>query len=253
MPLFSIVTVCLNDLENLRITVSSVKGQNFKDYEYVIVDGSSIDGSVDFIREFSPDRFISESDDGIFDAMNKGLQMCSGEYICFMNAGDIFYDESVLDKISEEIKKASHIPFFYGDVFYSSVSRYIIRQPSILTNFLLFRTTVCHQAWFLRREIYNEAGGFDRTLNYKGDREFLMRIILEKKISYKHLDLVIAEYKGCGFSVINKGYGHKELEIIRQKYFSTRQIFWFSICLKLIDILKKSPLYLTFRSLKKIF
>jgi len=242
-PLFSIVTVCLNALENLRKTVSSVKAQNFEDYEYVVVDGSSTDGTVEFIRQLSLDHFVSEKDNGIFDAMNKGLQMCSGEYVCFMNAGDVFYDDYILAHVAEEIKKAPDIPFFYGDVTYPIFRRYYMIQPSRLTKFILFRTGVCHQAWFLRRAVYNETGGFDLIFKYKGDNEFLLRIVLEQMIPYKHLRLVVAEYMGGGFSVLNKKFAHKEIELIRERYFSPRQIYWFSIWVKLIDILRKVPFY----------
>lgn len=242
--LFSIVTICLNDIENLKQTVSSVKAQSFKDYEYVIVDGGSTDGSVEYLRGVSPNHFISEPDDGIFFAMNKGLQMCSGEYICFMNAGDIFYDEYVLEKVSTHIRKYPYVELFYGDVIVPTHTRYFSRQPSKLTKFILYRTTgVCHQAWFLRRKIYTEAGGFDLTFKYKGDREFLTRIILEKKIPYKHLNLMVVEYKEGGFSELNKRYAHKEIEIIRQKYFSPMEIRFYSIGLTFLYIIKDLPLY----------
>lgn len=245
MPLlFSIVTICLNDIENLKKTVSSVKAQNFEDYEYIVVDGGSTDGSVEYLRGVSPNHFISEPDDGIFFAMNKALGMCTAEYICFMNAGDVFYDENVLMNVSKQIKQYPHVCLFYGDVIVPMDPRYFSRQPSKLTKFILYRTTgICHQACFLRRKIYKETGGFDLTFKYKGDREFLARIVLEKKISYKHLNLIIVKYKGGGFSELNKKYAHKEIEIIRQKYFSSVEIRFYSIGLAFVDIIKKVPLY----------
>ena len=244
VPLFSIVTVCLNDLENLKITASSVEAQNFDDYEYVVVDGGSTDGSVEYITSVSPNYFISEPDDGIFFAMNKGLDLCTGEYICFMNAGDVFYDESVLMNVSKQIKKYLYIDLFYGDVIVTKNPRYFSKQPSKLTKFILYRTTgVCHQACFFRRKIYSETGGFDLTFKYEGDREFLTRMILEKKIRYKHLDLVVAKYKGGGFSELNKIHAHKEIEVIRQKYFSSVEIRFYSILLTLLNIIKKLPFY----------
>lgn len=243
-PLFSIVTICLNDIENLKKTVSSVKAQNFEDYEYIVVDGGSTDGSVEYLRGVSPNHFISEPDDGIFFAMNKALDMCTGEYICFMNAGDVFYDENVLMNVSKQIKKYSYVCLFYGDVIVPMDLRYFSRQPSKLTKFILYRTTgVCHQACFLRRKIYREAGGFDLAFKYKGDREFLTRIIVEQKIPYKHLDLVIVKYKGGGFSELNIKYAHKEIEIIRQKYFSSVEVRFYSIRVTFLYIIKKLPFY----------
>lgn len=243
-PLFSIVTVCLNDLEGLKKTVSSVKAQTFEDYEYIVVDGGSTDGSVEYLRSVSPNHFTSEPDDGIFFAMNKALRMCTGEYICFMNAGDVFYDEYVLMHVSKQIKQYPHVCLFYGDVIVPTHTRYFSKQPSKLTKFILYRTTgVCHQACFLRRKIYKETGGFDTTFKYKGDREFLTRIILEKKISYKHLNLVVAKYKEGGFSELNKKYAHKEIEIIRQKYFSSIEVRFYSIGATVLDIIKKLPFY----------
>lgn len=244
LPLFSIVTVCLNDLENLKQTVSSIRTQVFKDYEYIVVDGGSTDGTIVYLNSITPDRFIVEPDDGIFFAMNKALNMCTGEYICFMNAGDVFYDEYVLEKVSRHIKKYPYVKLFYGDVITPTNPRYFSRQPSKLTKFILYRTTgVCHQTCFFRHEIYSKTGGFDLTFRYKGDREFLTRVILEKKISYKHLNIVVARYKGGGFSELNMKYAHKEIETIRQKYFSAMERRFYSFELAFVDIIKKVPLY----------
>lgn len=243
-PLFSIVTICLNDLENLKKTVSSVKAQNFDDYEYIVVDGGSADGSAEYLKHVSLDRFISEPDDGIFFAMNKALAMCNGNYISFMNAGDVFYDKYVLSRVAKEIKKHPDIPFFYGDVVLPTYLRYYARQPSRLTNIILYRSTgVCHQAWFLSSKIYSEVGGFDVSFVYKGDRDLLTKIIIEKKVSYKHFPSVIAKYKGDGFGEINKKAGEQEIKIIRKKYFSSKQITYLSIGVRLIDIVKKLPFY----------
>lgn len=243
MSLFSIVTICKNDLVNLKKTIDSVQMQNFKDFEYVICDGASNDGSVEHIEQMGVDKYVSEPDNGIYDAMNKALKLCSGGYVCFMNAGDVFYDKYVLTEIAKKIEIHPYIPFFYGDVIYPIFRRYYIRNRSSLTNFLLFRAGVCHQSWFLSREIYNEIGGFNTSFQYEADIDILLKIIIEKKIPYKHLSLCVAKYKGEGFSLSNMKAREEEREIIRKKHFTPKQIYWFTIWVKIINIIRKIPVY----------
>ena len=103
---FSIITVVYNDLDNLKKTCRSVSRQTFDDYEHLIIDGGSDDGTLDFLKSFSASdshvRFISEKDNGIYDAMNKAIAMAEGDYILFLNAGDRFHERDTLSKIADK-------------------------------------------------------------------------------------------------------------------------------------------------------
>src|SRR5574344_467282 len=102
---FSIITVNYNDAEGLKKTFDSVKSQSFTDYEHIVIDGGSSDGSVDIIREVSDELSFwqSKADRGTYDAMNIGLKMAKGEYVNFMNSGDIFHSSEILKVVNEKL------------------------------------------------------------------------------------------------------------------------------------------------------
>lgn len=246
MPLFSIVTVCLNDYQNLKRTIESVICQDFQNYEYLIIDGGSTDGSIDYIRSIKDIKYISEVDNGIFDAMNKALNMVIGEFVCFLNAGDTFPHNNILGKVANEIEYDSEISFFYGDVYYPNSIRPCSIQPKRLTPFVLFRGTVCHQAWFVRREIYNQLKGFDINLKYKGDYDVLLRAIYLLNVCYKHLPFCVVKYHGGGFSENSHYLSRSEFEDVRRRYISSQRAIWYSFILHLVNFIRKNKIYQRF-------
>ncbi|MBT8324244.1 MAG: glycosyltransferase, partial [Winogradskyella sp.] len=109
----SIITVNFNNAEGLKKTVDSVTAQTWKDFEYIIIDGSSTDGSTEVIKANKNiiDRWVSEPDEGVYQAMNKGISMANGEYLLFLNSGDHFYKDDVLEKFHKELKEQDLIYF----------------------------------------------------------------------------------------------------------------------------------------------
>lgn len=243
MKLFSIITICKNDLDNLKKTVKSVAIQNFKNYEYLIVDGGSNDGSLDYIKSIRNIKYISEPDNGIYDAMNKGINISNGSYICFMNSGDVFYDKVVLSNIAKQIKKNTKIDFLYGDVVCPKSKSFYMRHPKKITEFFLYRTGICHQAWFIRKKIYKKIGGFNLSYKFLSDYDVLLKVILKKKIHYKHISLFVANYKGEGFSLSDIKTNEKEKEIIHKVYFTKRENFYYSFYLKVINFFRRILFY----------
>jgi glycosyltransferase involved in cell wall biosynthesis len=239
-PLFSIVTVCRDDLENLRQTVVSVAAQTFSSLEHVVWDGVSTDGTQDFLSRSGVHCYRSAPDGGIFDAMNKALALCSGKYIHFLNAGDVFHDLDVLSRIAQATSSWPDAGLLYGDVLYPCSVRPFSVQPEKLTPFLLFRGTVCHQAWFVKREVYESLGGFDTQLRYKGDYDALLRMIYILQVKSKHLPTCVAVYKGGGFSEKNLQNAKPEFDLVRRKYLSRSQAAFYAVALGLLDPIRKA-------------
>ena len=179
----SVITVCLNAARFLPVTIESVLMQDYKDYEYVIEDGGSTDDTESVVAGYS-DRFrekgisfkyIVKSDKGIYDAMNKGAGAASGEYINFMNAGDCFYDTSVLQSISDTIDKyeGSRPAVIYGDCAVYEYGEFHLFTKNVekITRSMPFS----HQSAFARADILREHP-FDIGYRYSADYDFLLMV-----------------------------------------------------------------------------
>jgi glycosyltransferase involved in cell wall biosynthesis len=202
MPLFSIITVCLNAGPDLDPTVASVLGQEFKDYELLIKDGGSHDGTQSRTWPDPRVRFISSPDKGIFDAMNQALTLASGEFVCFLNAGDYFSDGQVLSAIARLIQGNPGADFFYGNVRKPQSRSGVELYPDRLSRFFLFTHSICHQCWFLRRSVYLSYRGFETEHTDCADCRLLLRLLVPGGVKYKHLPRIAVHYKGGGSSTV---------------------------------------------------
>lgn len=193
-PLVSVITIVYNGEKDVERTIYSVINQTYRNIEYIIVDGGSKDSTVDIIRSHENHiiKWISESDKGIYDAMNKGIKMASGEWLVMMNAGDIFADENVLENIfSSEI--SDNISFLYSDVFSLRPNRERILRPLSYE-----KGNLIHQAIIYRRSLHNEHGFYIVTKKLIiSDYLFFMRIPTEQ---VRKINTVIAVYEGDGVS-----------------------------------------------------
>ena len=153
---YSIITVNYNNKDGLRKTIESVIHQSFHDFEYIIIDGGSTDGSADVLKEYDAqiDYWVSEPDKGIYNGMNKGIVQAKGEYLNFMNSGDCFYDASVLQRVTDYDSKADIITG--RDYHYSEKKKHghASVQPSRLTMMHFFVATLDHQSSFIRRHLF---------------------------------------------------------------------------------------------------
>lgn len=202
--LISVVTVVYNRAAEIDETIQSVSRQTFKDVEYIIIDGGSSDGTVDIIKrnEKAITRWISEPDKGIYDAMNKGLAMAKGTWVYFLNCGDAFYNERVLETIATPLSKTK-FTVLAGKVFTtgSGGGSLLPRDERMKNNSarMLFSSSFCHQAMFVRREAYVTAGGFNREFRTFADFDVIHRIIQETN-GFERTDIVIARYDLSGIS-----------------------------------------------------
>lgn len=196
-PKFSIITVVFNNESTILDTVNSVSTQTFQELEYLIIDGQSTDGTLNRLRECSKkvSNLISEADNGIYDAMNKGIGVATGDIIGFINADDFYASSDVLTKIAA-VFNDSNIDACYGDLCYvkqndtSTVVRYwksTSFQPTA------FEVGWCppHPTFFVRREIYERFGGFDLSYKIAADVELMMRFLEVHQVRVKYIPEVL--------------------------------------------------------------
>lgn len=238
MPVLTIITVNLNNASGLRKTIESVICQTFADYEYLIIDGGSTDGSVEVIKEYA-ERFtywVSEPDCGIYDAMNKGVKYTHGEWIIFMNSGDVFCQKNVLTDIFS-INSYNDTDIIYGNTIVKDINTTIKPSAIINKNFFFFNT-ICHQSLFLRRNIFDQIGY--HSLHYKiiSDREFLLRAAI-KYVNFKYVDVDICIWESQGFSSKNIHLIKDEESEMRNIHFNVLEIFLLKVMKKISNLKNK--------------
>ena len=206
----SVITINLNNREGLCKTIKSVINQTFTNFEYIIIDGSSTDGSVDLIKEYSivgKKHFIwlSESDSGIYEAMNKGIRLARGEYIHFINSGDYLSNNYVYDTLfsnnyTEDIIYGNQIDIFKDKSILNKGF-----QKSDLTFFDVFNGAIYHSSSFTKRTLFFEYGFFDESYQIIGDYIFFVKSIGFGKASVKYVDMLISYFDGNGVSSQTNG------------------------------------------------
>lgn len=229
-PLFSIVTVCLNPGPDLPKTVESVISQDFDAFEYLIKDGLSQDGTEGFECSDPRVHFVSRPDGGIYGAMNQALGLCKGQYVNFLNAGDTFRVCNALSEVARALEAEDYPDMVYTDRYNERLD-VVTRYPASLTPWYLFRRPVCHQTLFVKRSILLDIGGFDTSFRILADYDVLMKLVLERKVSYVHCPIVAVSYKDNGISSASRNRLRKldELRRLRKAHFTGRQRLLYSL------------------------
>lgn len=233
-PKFSILVVCFNPGEKLNKTLASIQSQTFRDYEVVVKDGGSTDGSLEYLKEgnkmFPAFRVLSDKDDGIYDAMNCAVKEARGRYVYFLNCGDYFVDEQVLEKIAALIeKKSCQLGIYYGNILERVTGQVVTSNPK-LDAFGCYRNVPCHQACFYDRKLLL-AHPFETKYRVRADYEqFLWCFFTEaykEGVSFVYEDILIADYEGGGFSesAANRKLSEKEHQEIVRKYMPVGKVW----------------------------
>lgn len=189
-PILSIVTVAKNNLNGLRQTLESIKSQNVCRadlLEWIVIDGGSADGTLFFLKSLCldfPFAFKYETDDGVFDAMNKGIKLSSGKYLLFLNSGDIFASEDVLSKLSTYFSMQPP-RLISGLVEMTYKNSYKIAD---------LKPWVCHQSVFIPRSLIKEYM-FDETLRYFGDLDLWKRMTKDGRFDLQRLEIVVSKFE----------------------------------------------------------
>lgn len=202
MSMISIITVNYNDANGLEETIKSVMAQTYRDYEHIVVDGDSSDGSKEIIDKYR-DKLswaVSEPDMGVYNAMNKGIRKSKGEYLLFLNSGDNLNRENVLYEVSQLISEGRDI--YYGDVilFDDGGHNEIFRNPDILSFEYFYNHTINHQAAFIKRSLFKRVFYYNEQLEFVSDWEFFICAICKHNATYQHLDIIVSRYNMQGMS-----------------------------------------------------
>lgn len=199
-PAFSVVTICRNEKARIETTMRSVLSQTYARVEYIVIDGASIDGTTDVVQRYR-DKLayvVSEPDTGIYNAMNKGAAIATGDYLIFMNSGDYFASDDVLQSVSHA--------GLGDDVIFG----YVMNPAGIPKKrlepgqfeplaYLAFQT-LPHQATFMRRQLFEELGGFNESYRIVADYELLVRAARVRGCSFRYVPLCISIYDETGIS-----------------------------------------------------
>ena len=212
----TVITICYNAAKDIGSTIESVISQTYKDIEYVIVDGASTDGTAKIVEEYRkkfPIVFVSEKDDGIYDAMNKGVGLASGQWINFMNAGDRFVEKDVVEKISPFLTEGSD--FVYGATEFRYDGFFVIRLPRPVSDFWK-KMPYNHQSLFIKTTVLKEHP-FDLAYRLAADYEQLLFAIKNGKIFFK-APLTVASFDNKGVSNTKTAEALREYAEILKAY-----------------------------------
>ena len=196
LPKISVITVVWNDAEGLERTIKSVINQTYENVEFIVIDGDSSDGTVEVIEKYADkiDYWVSEKDEGIYDAMNKGIKVASGMWVNFMNAGDTFVSEEVLQSIEWNVYNEKTL--IYGNKMLDNqvifpLSLRLLEAGEIHAN---------HQSMFFNKSILQDKLFYDLKYKIYADYELVNRIYKDDSMIIKYIDVVIADFEGGGVS-----------------------------------------------------
>lgn len=199
----SIITVVYNGAKTIEKTIQSVLRQSYKHIEYIIVDGLSTDGTQKVIEKYKDSVvcFISEKDNGIYDAMNKGIERATGEIIGIINSDD-WYDEKAVEKIVDYFEQ-NEVGLVYGEVAYVSQSKEVKFMPKVPLDKMWYRMTISHPSVFVKKNVYEKYGKFDTNYKLASDYDFLLRVY-SRQVKFGYIDDVIAYFRLGGASTVRE-------------------------------------------------
>ena len=202
----SIITVVFNGAKYIRSAIQSILSQDYDNIEYIVIDGSSTDGTVDIVKEYQDkiSVFISEPDEGIYDAMNKGIALATGNVIGILNSDDFYIDEFVIEKVVKEFDEKG-VDSVYADLVFvnpNNLEKTIRYYDSSHFNPSRFAYgwTPAHPTFFVKKEIYDKYGVFRTDFKIAADFDILARFLYTQKISYSYMQEVLVKMRVGGVS-----------------------------------------------------
>lgn len=216
-PKLSIITINYNDKEGLQKTIDSVISQTSKDFEWIIIDGGSSDGSAELIKFYSEyfSYWVSEPDRGIYHAMNKGVKNANGEYLLFLNSGDYFFNEVVVEKTLSFFKM--HVEdFIVGDIILETGKKpEMTRYTKLLSDNIIYKlsfSSLPHQSSFIKKSLFEKYGFYREDLKIASDWFLCYDSIILNNASIAYIPLTISVFNEEGISSVNKKLYNEERE-----------------------------------------
>lgn len=200
----SIITVCYNSAATIEDTIKSVLAQDYLNIEYIVIDGGSTDGTVELVERYKAhiNHFVSEADRGIYDAMNKGVNAATGDFVGILNSDDFYPSPEVLSAIASEVED-DNCDIVFGDlVFVSATNVKRVVRSYLAAGFrpwkLRFGWMPPHPATFIRRRLFAQFGNYALTFKTGADYEMFVRLLLRQRIDYRHVAKVIVHMRMGG-------------------------------------------------------
>ena len=227
----SIITVCKNVENAIERTMLSVVTQSCftENIEYLIIDGASTNKTVEIIKQYAnkyPIKWISEPDSGIYNAMNKGINLASGDYLLFLNAGDYLIHYNVIKSLTNLFESGKY-DLIHGDTFCVNpeTEKYAVRvAPETPEADFFYLDTLPHQATFYKREVFEKFGSYEENFKIISDNILNKKLICDCRVSVKHVDQVISVFLGDGISSTNTKLDLEERKTFQKNYFSEEEI-----------------------------
>ncbi len=204
----SIITINWNNAQGLEKTIRSVVSQNYKDFEYVVIDGGSNDGSVDIIKRYAeafPINWLSEPDKGIYNAMNKGIAKASGEYLHFLNSGDMLLDNDVVAKMIGQIDRNNYPDILVGRMIKQMPDGSLYRNP-VNDNYSFIRfynASLPHPTTYIKKELFDKYGLYDESLKIVSDWKWFMQVVAFNGVKPIAVDVDVTIFDMTGISNTN--------------------------------------------------
>lgn len=218
---YSIITINYNNKDGLLKTIASVVSQSYKDFEYIVIDGGSTDGSAEVIKDHSKhiDYWVSEQDRGIYHAMNKGIAQANGEYCLFLNSGDCFYNNNVLENVS---RQNCNEDIFVGKVVATENKQQVFLPPlREISLYYLYSGTLPHQGAFIKTE-FQKKYLYDESLKITSDWKFFVQAIIIDNCSFRYIDEFVSQFDMEGISTSNPERTWKEKKQVLFELFPPR-------------------------------
>jgi len=205
-PKISIITVTYNSLDTIADTIKSVLAQTYTNREYIIIDGASTDGAVDIIKSFGDkiSKFVSEPDSGIYDGINKGIKLATGDIVGILNADDFYYDNKVIGRIAETFMH-NDIDAVFGDIQFiasgnqSKITRYYSSGKFHPGKFR-YGYMPAHPTFYVRRDFFEKYGFYKTDYQIAADYELLIRFLYTNKLRYKYINMPFVNMRTGGVS-----------------------------------------------------
>ncbi len=234
----SVITINLNNCLGLRKTFQSVIHQDYSFVEFIVIDGGSTDGSKEFLdlNALSISYWVSEKDKGVYDAMNKGVELSSGDYLIFLNSGDTFVNESSLSRL---VSASPGYDLVYGNLLIDEQeSKWTKKYPDYLNLRYFYFESIPHPACLISRWLFKNVGLYDTSLKIVSDWKFFLFSVIKQKCTYRHVDEVISIFDYRGMSSI--GSNRERIELERKRVLKEEFGFFYYLYSIYLNLIGKS-------------